>query len=324
MAYHSLYWSGELQTLEFVHLNNSHFSIWLIYGPLAYIYVRNTVKNTTLIIQDVFFLIPPAIIIFFFSEFYFLDAETKLNVLQNNKLGDYIFFPKYMIWLMLLLMFSYGIYTYIKFKDDIKVGFKEKIWLKWFVGSYFGYVFLFALYVFLIRFQLMDPKYDYFIDIGITFFIAMLTYFGFVQPDVFNSKIPISKIIPIYRKYSKSGLSNALGLDLKNSLTTIMSQEKPYLNCDLRLDELSDMINASRNHTSQIINEYFNLSFFDFINKHRIEEAKILLSRQEENNLTITEIAYEVGFNNRASFYKAFKKFTNQNPSSFMKHQVAS
>ena len=79
----------------------------------------------------------------------------------------------------------------------------------------------------------MDPKYDYFIDAGIVFFIGMLTYFGFMQPDLFNGKLSISKIIPIYTKYSKSGLSKALGLDLKNSLIHIM-ENKIFLNTILR------------------------------------------------------------------------------------------
>ena len=324
IAYNSLYWTGKLNAIEYVHFNKTHYLLWLLYGPLVYIYIRSILKNIGFKISDVLFLIPVSIMFFSVSKFYFLDAETKLEVLNSTRISDYILLPNYVIWVILSYMFSLGIFTYIKFKNHIKVGFKEKIWFNWFIASFLGYVFLFTLYIFLIRFKIMDPKYDYFIDTGIVFFIAMLTYFGFMQPDLFNGIRPLSKIIPIYTKYSKSGLSKALAEDLKNKLHMIIIEQKPYLNCDLRLDELAAMINASRNHTSQIINEYYNLSFFDFINKYRIEEAKTLLRNQKENNLTITSIAFEAGFNNRASFYKAFKKFTHQNPSTFVKHLVAS
>lgn len=324
MTYNCLKWMGSLTTTSFVHFNVTQYPLWLIYGPLVFIYVRSIINAKGFLKSDILFLIPPALMIALISPFYFLGTNTKLEVIANGEIGNYVYLPSYTIWVVIGFMIFYGIYTYQKFKDHIKVGFKEKIWLSWFVGSYFGFVFLFTLYIFLVRFGIMNPKYDYFIDGGIVFFIGMLTYFGFMQPDLFNGTRSLSKIIPIYKKYSKSGLSKALGNDFKNNLTIVMENKKPYLNCDLRMDELSEMINASRNHTSQIINEYFNLSFFDYINKYRIEEAKKLLSNQVENNLTITEIAYEVGFNNRASFYKAFKKFTNQNPSSYMKHLVAS
>ena len=73
--------------------------------------------------------------------------------------------------------------------------------MKWFVGSYFGFAFMFALYIFLIWFNLMDPMYDYFVDIVIVFFIGMLAFFGFVQPEVFEGK-SIQRILP-FIKYQK-------------------------------------------------------------------------------------------------------------------------
>ncbi|MFK7812937.1 MAG: helix-turn-helix domain-containing protein [Maribacter sp.] len=60
------------------------------------------------------------------------------------------------------------------------------------------------------------------------------------------------------------------------------------------------------------------------MNRYRIKDAKNLLMNNEKNGLTTTQIAYDVGFNNRASFYKAFKKFTEFNPSGYLKHMKAS
>ncbi|WP_438423520.1 helix-turn-helix domain-containing protein [Aquimarina macrocephali] len=322
IIYNCLRWSGKLYTIEYVHLNMTHFPLWLIYGPLVYIYVRRVIFNTTFKKSDILFVIPILILILLLSPFYFLSAQNKYDTIVNNTVNDYILLPSYGIWIIIVFMIFYGGFTYQKFKKSTNVGYKEKNWLHWFIGAYFGFVFLFTLYIFLIRFEIMDAQYDYFIDIGIVFFVGVLVYFGFVQPDVFSGKKRIKNVANFF-KYKKTGLSKQISMELKENLVQIMENQKPYLNSELRLDDLSDLLNSSRNHTSQVINEQFNLSFFDFINKYRIKDACKLLVDTDKKALNKTQIAYSVGFNNRTSFYKAFKKFTNQSPSSYSQSIVS-
>lgn len=322
MLNNCLRWSGWLYTVEFIHIDLTHFPLWLIYGPLVFMYVRNILKGTRFITSDLLFVVPPAIIIGLLSPFYFNGARAKLQIVNEGKTWEYASFPSYAIWLVILLMFFYAFYTYIKFGYNKRLGFRENKWLQWFVGSYFGFAFAFGLYIFLVRFQIMDPSFDYLVDLAIVFFIGMLSFFGFVQPEVFEGKT-LQEILP-FIKYQKTGLSPSLSLEMKGKLLDIMQREKPYLNHELRLDDISRLMNLSRNHTSQIINEHFNLSFFDFVNRYRIKEAKNLLMHTKKNGLTTTQIAYDVGFNNRASFYKAFKKFTDYNPTEYVKQLAAS
>lgn len=322
MLNNCLRWSGWLYTEAFIHIDLTHFPLWLIYGPLVFIYVRNILRGIHFKPIDLLFLIPPSIIFGLLTPFYFNDASTKLQIVESGKTWEYATFPSYAIWLVILLMFVYAFVTYFEFGHKKRLGFRENKWLQWFVGSYFGFALSFGLYIFLVRFQLMDPSYDYLVDIAIVFFIGMLSFFGFVQPELFDGK-SIKEILP-FVKYQKTGLSAVLSLEMKGKLLDIMQREKPYLNHELRLDDISRLMNLSRNHTSQIINEHFNLSFFDFINRYRIKEAKNLLMNNEKNGLTTTQIAYDVGFNNRASFYKAFKKFTDYNPTEYLKHTRAS
>jgi len=120
-------------------------------------------------------------------------------------------------------------------------------------------------------------------------------------------------------KYEKTGLSEAFSLELKNKLEQLMSKEKLYLNHELRLDDIAELLDISRHHASQVINENFNVSFYDFINSYRIEEAKNRLCSDFENTSeSISDIAYQCGFNNRVSFYKAFKKVTQVTPKEFV------
>ena len=50
------------------------------------------------------------------------------------------------------------------------------------------------------------------------------------------------------------------------------------------------------------------------LNKYRIDEAKALLN---DDHLNISDVLYASGFNNRVSFYKAFKKFEGITPTEF-------
>ena len=70
----------------------------------------------------------------------------------------------------------------------------------------------------------------------------------------------VEQLIP-FVKYQKTGLSTALGLEMKDKLEQLMLEKELFLENDLRMDDLAKALNLSRNHTSQIINQYFNRSF---------------------------------------------------------------
>lgn len=323
LLYNCLKWSGHLLTPEFAHLNSLHSPLWLAYGPLVYIYVRRVVNKVGFQKNDLFFLVPIATIVVLTFPFYGYSAERKAQVMQLGTFYEHVLLPNNAIWVVMLIMFFYAALTYYQFGPNKKPGFRENKWLRWFVGSYLGFVLAFFFYVFVVRFNLMDYRYDYFVDIVIVAFIAMLAFFGFVQPEIFERGKAIKEVIP-FIKYRKTGMSEALSLEMKEKLLKIMNSEKPYLEHTLRLDDLSEKMNLSRNHTSQIINQHFNLSFFDFVNKYRVDEAKRLLAEMGEEKATVTQISYEAGFNNRASFYKAFKKFEQQSPKQYLNPQHAS
>jgi len=120
-------------------------------------------------------------------------------------------------------------------------------------------------------------------------------------------------------KYEKTGLSEAFSLELKNKLEHLMENEKLFLKHELKLDDIAELLDISRHHASQVINENFNMSFYDYINSYRIEEAKNKLCSDFENSSqSISDVAFQCGFNNRVSFYKAFKKITHITPKEFI------
>jgi len=62
-------------------------------------------------------------------------------------------------------------------------------------------------------------------------------------------------------------------------------------------------------------------TFFDYVARWRVEAAKQHLA---SNQASVLEIAIDVGFNSRSTFYKAFKRETGVTPSAFRAQHQAS
>ena len=98
-----------------------------------------------------------------------------------------------------------------------------------------------------------------------------------------------------------------------------MQTKKPYLNPELNIYQLSDDLKLKKHHLSQVINEKSGMNFFDFVNTFRVEEIKRNLANPSMTNYTLLGIGLESGFNSKATFNSAFKKFTGLTPSDFSK-----
>lgn len=97
-------------------------------------------------------------------------------------------------------------------------------------------------------------------------------------------------------------------------LEAYIVKEKPYKNAKISLNDMATNLNIQPHLLSKIINEHYQLNFFDFINNYRVEEFKVMVKDPKNQNLTFLAIAYEVGFNSKTAFNRSFKKITNQTP----------
>jgi len=86
---------------------------------------------------------------------------------------------------------------------------------------------------------------------------------------------------------------------------------------NLTLFSLAEMSRITPNYLSQVINLLEGKNFFDFINYYRVEEVKRVINSNQLNQFTLLGIAFECGFNSKAAFNRAFKKFTGITPSEF-------
>ena len=309
------YWSN-YQGSFVEHLSFTNYIPWISYGPLLYIYIKRVLNASSFTWRDLGHALPLVWIFSVFGRFYFLPHSTKLAIAARNDYSNYInWWPTsryYLVFVVILIMLLYVIKIYGLYrKEKDTVTEPQRLWIKSLWLCFTGYVLIFFTYFVLVYFNLMTITNDYLIGYSINFFIGIVAYFSFVQPNIFSGVTPFPFV-----KYQNNGLSASLALEMKEKLMYLMESDKLFLDNSLTLDVLSDELNLSRHHTSQLINEYFKMNFFEFVNNYRIDEA-IKLLQDKENDLNINQIIYSSGFNNRTSFYNAFKKKTGISPKSF-------
>lgn len=83
----------------------------------------------------------------------------------------------------------------------------------------------------------------------------------------------------------------------------------------LSLDRLAQELNVGKYHISHILSEKLKISFPDYVNGLRINDAIRQLT--EEPDRPITDIAYDCGFNSTRTFNRAFVKYTGFPPREF-------
>ncbi len=318
--YNVLYWS-KFDT----YLNRRLVFIYLIpfslYGGLFFIYIRSLVTLKKLKVTDTLHLIPFIVVMISYGGFYFLSLETRELYFNQGTLRNYILFPeKYLVWFLASLLLVYAYLSYKIFKKNYEGDLEMRIWLKLITFLFAGFGVSWFLFFGLLKLGILEKQHDYLISFMMVLFIATTTYFGFIHSKVFSGK-SLVKIFPLL-KYYKSGLSEGMSVKFQEKLLNIMDTEAPHLDSDLRLVDLAERMNINRHHASQIINENFNMSFFEFINKYRIQEAERMIKNIEKENLKLVDIAYRSGFNNRITFYKAFKNIKGISPSEYRKKIV--
>lgn len=104
----------------------------------------------------------------------------------------------------------------------------------------------------------------------------------------------------------------------KQQIETLIQSEKLYQNSELSLTEVAKKLQTNTSVISKAINQGFHMNFNDFVNNYRIEAVKIMLLNGEHKKSTLLGIAYDCGFNSKATFNRAFKKNTNYSPKEYL------
>jgi AraC-like DNA-binding protein len=117
-----------------------------------------------------------------------------------------------------------------------------------------------------------------------------------------------------------ASLSSHGGIDVQDILARLekaIMEDDGYRNPDLSLSSLSVRLGIQHHQLSRILNEDLGMNFRSYLNRYRIEEAKRLLL--ERPDVSILDIAYEVGFNSKSAFNTVFAKETGLSPTEYRK-----
>ncbi len=124
-------------------------------------------------------------------------------------------------------------------------------------------------------------------------------------------------------KYKNSGLTPDAGHELAEALKQLMQKEKLYRESELKLETLASKLNVPKHYVSQIINQYYKVNYFEYINLLRIDEAKLLLVAEDKKSMNIIEVAYWVGYNTKNTFNNAFRRIVGVTPTEYRRqHQI--
>jgi len=300
-----------------------------LYGPFLYFYFKRITENYQFKKTDLLHLVPTILFLIYAVPIYSISAEDKLKLmLDRTKEGlnpgdsaDLII----LVILKLTSLIIYGIFIrklYIRSKSkNENCTLANRIWKRNVYIIHIAYVICYAGYGILISNNIMSGFLYHSQVICMALMVMYIGYCANVQPSVFNGDFKLNKLL---FKYEKSGLTTSLSNELKENLMALFDNERIYKENDINLEKLANKLNTTRHNASQVINEHFNMNFHELVNTYRINEAKQIFDKDQQRILNIIDVAYEVGYNNKVTFNKAFKKDTQLTPSEYQKLYIES
>jgi AraC-like DNA-binding protein len=298
------------------------------YGPLLYLYVSYmTGPDKKFKWPELLHFLPFFV---FFTVSVIFRSEPLVRDLRSFLKPDKLISLRIVYGISFFLSITiYSILSFIQIRrhqDNLKnlASFtSQRITLNWLkilsISFYVAYFIMFILGG-LNMFGNFIPFDPYFVIFGfIALFSTVYSFYGIKQPVIFGEVFHPDQggEKREAEKYSKSGLKEAQAEKYLKKLLLYMENEKPYLDGDLTILDLSAKTGIARHHITQVLNEKHKRNFFTFINEYRVKEVIERFGDPRFNNYTILAIAFDAGFNSKTTFNSFFKSQTGLTPSDY-------
>ncbi|GJM61842.1 helix-turn-helix domain-containing protein [Persicobacter diffluens] len=165
-------------------------------------------------------------------------------------------------------------------------------WLRW--GIYCSFIMLAVQYL---RYELEVRK--------------QVQEWKSAQESMPEKEVPVQKS----EKYERSALTPQQAQQYARQLEGLMTQQKMFLNQELSLSDLSEKTGIPKHHLSESLNLHLGKNFYQFVNGYRVREAMRLI--EENPGRKLLHLAFDCGFNTKATFNAYFKKMTGHTPSHY-------
>jgi len=315
-------------------------SLSFFLAPFIYFYVKSiSVPHFSLKKKDLYHFVPGILFVLFKVIVFVYDAtQPGFDDSQNGYLVTHLEFEYTNVifgLVMTIQMFIYLALTakrFYQYRKNLDHVFSNTyaLQLNWIRNFLFIYI---ALFIYMsgqsfINILITDLSwlqewwYYLFTSIAIIY-VGMVGYFTDTSP--LNQIKPnesglINQAIYNSALLTKNAQANSIESNERlEMLSTYMQTEKPYLDPDLNLIELAKSIKMTRAQLSEVINTEFNKNFNDYINEQRVDAVKEMLKAGKHKELSLLGIAYDCGFNSKATFNRVFKKWTGFSPSQYLK-----
>jgi len=301
------------------------FSIAYSYGLCVWFYTVNLTDSRHRFRRRDLLLFVPTTVYLAYRLFLFSHSVEWKSWFDDNY-GDAfgaVIFVTEAVWNLTFLYLAirhyrkYRVWLDANFSDTEKIKFD---WLRNFLYLFTAVVVLGAVFDFAnsFVFRLSYIQYFYFeivLALG-TYYLAVAGYLRSRTIELTFADEPDAADEP-----RRQLLSDAEMARLRSRLLAVMSDERPYLDPSLTLTDLTRAVGVNSTVLSHLINKGFEKNFNDFINEYRINEVKSRLRATDDE--TMLAIAFESGFNSKATFNRAFKKFTGRTPREFQEDLTA-
>ncbi|PKW29628.1 AraC-like DNA-binding protein [Flavobacterium lindanitolerans] len=305
----------------------------LAHGPFLYLYVKKQTSQSRFLLSDYLHFLPLVVGNILFASFYLSPFSKRLDVVvhEGQGYGLEMLVRTYGVYLSGIIYVSLSLLALYRYRKNMVQQFSntEKINFNWLLYL--------IIWIIVIWFFVLFIQKDSFIYAATAFFILWLGYFGIKQVHVFHQPRLSENDYQVYekaatnyfheetaideaeKKYKNSGLT-ANDIDaIHSKLIQLLEEDKPFVNPNLTLNELAKMLEIHPNYLSQVINSKEEKNFYELINEKRIDEFVKKLENPENKQYTLLAIAYECGFNSKASFNRNFKKYFEVTPSEYQK-----
>lgn len=146
--------------------------------------------------------------------------------------------------------------------------------------------------------------------VGLSIVTCWIGFKGYLHNSIDN---------PLKAEKKPNPSSNQNIAELAHEVTTLMVSKKPYLDPDLDLSKLAELLKMNTKVVSQIINQSFAKNFYEYVNEYRVEAFKHRIKEKDHRKLTLLGHAFECGFNSKSTFNHTFKKMVGKTPSKYAK-----
>ena len=315
---------------------NTKINYWLIafefsVGPLLYLYVKSvTTSGFKFVKSHIYHFIPQIIYVIYKLWLVGYDAsqpgfsDTQNGVMMETIDRQYVN-PFYVLFtnVQMILYMAFTVQIFIKYRAKIKQFYSntfklELNWLATFLAIYI-LLFIYSLLQMLVNISIFEMSWTqkwwfHFVSSLAIIYIGVKGYFtktDTLKDLEFNSVTTLATP-------KKSGLNQSYENEIQN-LNKYIDEHKSYLNPDMSLKLLANGLNLSPSQLSEVINNGYGVNFNDFINNFRVEEIKLALQNGDHKSLSLVAIAFDCGFNSKATFNRVFKKLAGVSPTEYLK-----